>query len=389
MPPQIETIPSPLENRNLDRILAAIAWFCWILTLVIVSFMVWRRPEYRNECLVYGGAAHDWWTSTGLYTHNLGIDGFLYFPQSALLYSPFAIIPRPASDLVWRAAGMALFASGLVRLSGWFAGPRKWAMFAVFTIVALPPAMACVRNGQANLHIAGMMLHTVLSLQQKRWGKAAFWLVIGVLLKPIMLVMLLLAAVWYWRLIPRLAIGLALAMLLPFAFQRPHFVLDQYIDFFHMTMISSNPNREFCNIHGLLATTLRWTLSGQTFQIIGLIAAAATLGIWLWTAPRQTEAARPLFLMAYTVCYLLLFNPRTQSNSYVMLAPLLGIAVTLAFYKFHRLGFGAILIVMIVCLTCDGWAYKWTENWLKPMECIVFTVMLIIASTRRLEVNFE
>jgi len=250
----------------------------------------------------------------------------------------------------------------------------------------LPPAMSSVRDGQANLHIAAMMLHTALALPQKRWWEAAFWLVLGTLLKPIMLVMLLLAVVYYWRLIPRLVIGLTLGVVLPFAFQRYHFVIDQYREFWRATVISANPDREFCNLHGLLATTLGWTLSGPTFQIVGLVAAVVTLVIWLWVAPRHTEPARALYLLAVSACYQLLFNPRTMPNSYVMLGPLLGVAVILAsVYQRRRLA--GILMVMIVCLTCDGWAHQWTDNWLKPIDCIIFTIMLLIASLRRLNIN--
>jgi len=73
-------------------------------------------------------------------------------------------------------------------------------------------------------------------------------------------------------------------------------------------------------------------------------------------------------------------------NSYVMLGPLLGIAVILASVC-HRRQLAGVLIVMIVCLTCDGWAHQWTDNWLKPIDCIIFTIMLLSASLRRLNIN--
>ena len=49
------------------------------------------------------------------------------------------------------------------------------------------------------------------------------------------------------------------------------------------------------------------------------------LGLWLMEARRLGEPFRAMFLLALSTSYLMLFNPMNESNSYVILAPALGL----------------------------------------------------------------
>ena len=49
------------------------------------------------------------------------------------------------------------------------------------------------------------------------------------------------------------------------------------------------------------------------------------MGLWWTGARRLPEPFRALWLLTLSACYLMLFNPMNESNSYVILAPVLGL----------------------------------------------------------------
>ena len=147
-----------------------------------------------------------------------------------------------------------------------------------------------------------------------------------------------------------------------------------------MLKLSSQPDRPFCNLQGLA-----WKLgiplsqSHDTFQILQVVGALLTLVVCLWSARRWGEPLRAFILPTMAAVYLLLLNPRTEASSYVMLTPMLGIAAALLLLTQDRFASGWALVFLCVLLTCDGWAYRWTEYWLKPIVCLLFVVLLLRA----------
>jgi hypothetical protein len=77
--------------------------------------------------------------------------------------------------------------------------------------------------------------------------------------------------------------------------------------------------------------------------------------------------------------YLLLFNPRTETNSYVLLAPFAGILVAAAAqdpkFPLRFLGLAAFALI----LSCENWGplHKLTNLWLKAAAGLVFGGYLI------------
>ncbi len=330
----------------------------------------------RSDCLIYYLAARNWWRGTNLFAFNFNIDGFLYFPQFAILYTPFELLGMTIGQIVWRVGGLALLTWGIWRFAKLFSPQRTTLMFALATIAALPPSVASLRNGEANLHIAAFMLLAAADLSERKWWWATFWMTLGLMIKPIMIVMLLLSAAVYRPVIWRLAIAILLAVVFPFAFQRPEYVIEQYRSYLHWTQLATEPPNLFCNIRGLFGC-LGWVMSQPMFKIIGAIAAAATLGLCLMAGRMWKEPWRALFVFGYAAAYLVLFNPRTESNSYVILAPVVALLAAVFVALIPRPRMATILYVIAFLLICDAWAFKPTKNWLKPLAG-VFVVGLLV-----------
>jgi hypothetical protein len=375
-------MPNDAQNPLLEKRLATAAWIGWIVFFSAVAILVAHNPMAHEDCHVYAAASHDWWAGQDVYGHNVRIDGFLYLPQFAILYTPFYLMGPLIGGLAWRAMAWILYATGMWRISKVLAPHHYLAIFALATAAAMPQGVASLRNGQANLHIAGLMLQTGAELSQRNWWRATFWLVAGVVIKPIMIVMLLLSAAVYRPLIPRLIVGVIFVALLPFATQRTDFVISEFRAYNDVLKVSSEPPNFYCNIRGLighmgLIAHLDWKMSQTTFKVMSLLAAGATLWLCLQGSWRRSESVRVYYLLGFAAVFLMLFNPRTESNSYVILAPIVALPAAVLVCILHRPRPAMWLYVLSFMLLCDGWAYKWTENWLKPLTCVIMWALLI------------
>ena len=72
----------------------------WLLFFAIVALLAFFQPAQRNITHHYSRAAYNWWNSENMY--SLSGSGFLYFPQSALLYTPFAWQKFPENIAVFK-----------------------------------------------------------------------------------------------------------------------------------------------------------------------------------------------------------------------------------------------------------------------------------------------
>jgi hypothetical protein len=197
----------------------------WVLALVIVSVMVARDPERRSVTPVFHLAAERWAARHDLYTDPRG---YHYLPQFAVLFMPFHALPVPAGDILWRAlsVGSVLAGFALVLRSGRALDPGRAYLLA--TLLALAPCLGAVRNGQTNLAFGGLCLLLAAALSGERWSLAALCLVALVALKPLGLVLVLLAPWPYPRLRVPLLAGLVFLAALPFLAASPAYAAAQY-----------------------------------------------------------------------------------------------------------------------------------------------------------------
>jgi len=367
---------SDLQNPLIERKLATAAWIGWLIFFTGVAILVAHKPDAHEDCHVYANASHDWWAGMDVYGRNHSIDGFLYFPQFAILYTPFYLMGLLYGGLAWRALAWILYSTGVWRVSRILAPRNYLAVFALMTAAAMPQGIASLRNGQANLHIAGLMLQTAAELYQRNWWRATLWLVAGVVIKPIMIVMLLLSAAVYRPLIPRLVFGLILVAFCPFATQHADYVITAFRKYHDVLKVSSEPPNPYCNIRGLF-WHMGWKMSQSAFQVMSLLAAGVILLLCLQASWRRSESVRLYYLLGFAAVFLMLFNPRTESNSYVMLAPIVAFPAAVLVVVLNRPRPAMWLYVMSFMLLCDGWAYRWTENWLKPLTCVVMWGLLM------------
>jgi hypothetical protein len=194
-----------------------VAALVWFVTFCIVTFLAVTGRISTVSYAVYKAAGARWLAGEPLYETET-IEGFQYLPQSAMLLAPFAWIGSPAGDIAWRALWVLVCSTGIWRVGAQLVPKRPGDSFFLASCLAVGLAVGPLGNGQANLALAGIVLHVTADLIARRFSRAAIVLTFGVALKPHLLVFVLLVAALYRPMTWRLAVGLFLMLLIPWLF---------------------------------------------------------------------------------------------------------------------------------------------------------------------------
>lgn len=322
------------------------AWTGWAALFVVTAAII-AAGSHRSVVINYREAALDWIAGRGLYNFS-GIGGFVYFPQAAILFAPFALLPEVAGEVLWRLVTVGVLAAGLLgfaRLLGERSGKE---LFPLMTLAAIPLAWDCARNGQSTLAMTGLMLLAVVDIARSRWWRATLWLALAVAIKPLAIVLVLLVMAIDRPMRWRALAGMAVLALSPFAMQHPAYVMQQYAGFLknstiaaHVAVVARGWSSPF---NALQMAGVRVPEAVQT--AIRLVAAVGTLAL-CWVARRRHDAARSAaFVFSLSVVYLLLFSPRTETNTYAMLGPAVGAFLALAYLVEKRFPEGNLVAVI-------------------------------------------
>ena len=348
-----------------------VAVAAWSIAFAVGAFLLVSGHVVTDCWHVYSVAAHHWTVGAPLYDLRT-IDDFQYFPQSAIVVIPIEWIGKPWSGVVWRAIGWGLFANAVWRVSGLgWAEPRR-DVFLAMTTLLIPPAITSLLNGQANLHVAALLMQAAVDLHDDHRWRTTLWLTLGVALKPIALVMLRLTCVLAPSMIWRLGLSGGVFAAFPFGLARAAFVASQYRDCAHKLMMSARPDRFFEDLRGLI-WKLGWVVPYPLLRMIAAVAALATAAVCRHVRRVYDARDGSLLVFALAAAYLMLFNSRTQPNSYVIIAP--AAALPAALFALRRQWPAAATMSLIVVCWC-GSAIRPTACWLKPLTCIVFCLLV-------------
>lgn len=323
---------------------------------------------------VYAAAGQRWLEGKPLYD-TTNIEGFQYFPQSAMLLAPLSALGSPAGDILWRALAWIVLATGTLRLTKQLA-PQRWGEgFFIATCVSIGPTIGPLGNGQANLLLAGLTLHVAADVAAKHWWRATVVMALGIALKPLIAVLVLLVWALYRPMRWRVPLALLVVFVTPWLVRDHAYVLAQYADCLTKLEIGARPGPDYEDIRGLLAT-LGWVMPHDVATVVRLLAALGVLGLCFRARKCLRESYAAVLVAAFAVAYLMLFNPRTQSTSYAMPGAVIAVLAALYLIEERRRAF----FVMLAIQTAFTLNYHWLpfiELWLKPLACVVFFAFLL------------
>jgi len=356
----------------------------WIVLFIAVSTIIVVNGN-RSVVPAYRTAALNWMSGQHLYDSR-GVGGFVYLPQSAVLFVPFALFPPTVGEILWRLGMIVVFAAGLYRF-GRLAGERSAGdFFPLLSLVTIPLVWDCARNGQATLIITGLMLLAVADMANSRWWRATLWLSLGIAIKPLVLVLVLLVMAIDRRLTWRLIVGMGVTALSPFLTQAPGYVVQQYI--------ACVQNMATAAHVGVLIQG--WTSPFTALRALGIIdvpeniqtairlaGAIATLLLCFFVKRRLEPSRAALYLFTLASLYLILFSPRTENNTYAMLSPAIAAFLASAFLVELRRRQGLLLAVMVLLLVGSRFVERLLaphaeQVWLSPFVAVLFAAYAII-----------
>lgn len=366
--------------------LTTLVWVTITLAIMLATLLAHHEHTVTHS---YYDAARSWFHGADVYhlTDAAGrpsIHGFLYLPATAVLYGPLAALPFRWHELLWRLLAIGAFAYAIDRLYRVLGGSSARSSLAplITAVLAILPAVACMRNGQMNLMIAACLTLGVVALADQGWWRATLWLALGFALKPTMLVPVLLAAAIYRPMRWRLLLGLIAVLLLPFAAQAPAFVLRQYHLFAQKTALSSRPGEAggFADLFSLLRWA-GWDLAERTQTMLRLAAALGTLGLCLRADRRYPRSGAAFAVLMLSTIYMMLFNPRTELNTYLIPGVPVALLAALWLCAAPRAPTGWALAVLIV-----GWMASWDlagrDTWLSPLLMLPLALWIAAAIAR-------
>jgi alpha-1,2-mannosyltransferase len=352
-----------------------VAVLLWTVYAVLVVGLMVNGKRDDQIYSVYHDAGQRWIDGEPLYDGTGW--GFIYLPHSAMVFAPFACLPYRLAATLCRLLNLLVFFIGVWRFTGLAELRRQRALFLWMSLLVMPLILTSARHAQMTLAMGAMMLLAVADLVESRWNRAALFLTLGLALKPLIVVLMLLVAVLYPRVSWRLLIGVLVLLVLPFLTQRPTYVATQYRECFQMF----DDAQKYALTHPGEYAQLFWMLQsfgvdvpsfGQT--VLRIVAALLTLGVALALQSRLPAARFGIVLLTLAVFYLLLFNPRTERNTYSLLAPSLAL-FTVQAMRSRRFGQATVLFgcaVLFVFSYEIGKVFFGSPTvWIKPLLALV------------------
>lgn len=316
-----------------DRSAAVFAvWVLLILGLVISAYL---RPHRMTVYPVYADASRAWWTGASMYVKGDAPDLYRYSPTFAVLASPLALFPPAAGNVAWKLANVAVFAAGL-----WVWAHRVLPRAATrdrvagLFFVAAFASLGSFFNGQANLMVTGFVLIALAALAGERWWLAVGFLAAATLVKVFPLALALVLCVLYWRTLPaRFAVALLVGLAVPFAAQRPEFVLDQTGEWVrHLVVTSEQPRAGHRSLDALLGF-VGLDVPRRAFQALAAVAGGVVLAVAVTTARRGSARQALAVTAAWFLTWAVLFGPSAENATFAILAPVLAWATVTAFER--------------------------------------------------------
>ena len=316
-----------------------VALFVWAAVLLVVCVRTAIQPRTRSLFYTYALAGSDWAAGRNLYYHDDAppyLDQYRYSPLVAVSLTPLALVNERLGNGLWRLLNAGVFLGGLWWwLRTVLPDARTSSLKAIIALLVVPLALASLNNGQTNPLVIGFLLAAAAALHRECWNLAALFAAGACALKlyPVA-VGLLLVVVYPRRFGWRFGLALAVAALLPFCFQRPAYVWEQYRQW--AQLLGADDRKGF---PADLAYRDLWLLfrvwqvpitpaAYLAFQLAtaGLCAALCLAGRWAgWDRARQLTVALML-----GCCWMTLCGPATESSSFVQLAPALAWALVAA-----------------------------------------------------------
>lgn len=312
-------------GKLLSERIGLVVWSVAIgATLVIAAL----KPEIRSVVVAYEFGTSQFLAHQPLYDLNRAM-GYLYPPAFAALYQPFYELGPTVGGLFWRILGACALTAAVFAQAKRLAPEKSVWISSVALFLALPLSLGAIRNGQSTVLLTAACWFLVIAAMDNRPERFLLWAFAALLAKPTAIVVLLLVCAVRPRFIPWAVVAIASIVAIPYAFAPAEYVNAQHAEFFRLlTAMGNNGAREAFNaadFTGILSAA-GVTVEGTVATAIRIAMAAVVLSL-VWSLDRKSELQSGFWLFVLAAYYMTVFNPRVESNTYVMMAAPVGLAI--------------------------------------------------------------
>ena len=258
--------------------------------------------------------------------------------------------------------------------------PNTDSTFLFLILLSVPASLASLNNGQTNLPLSACLVLAALALRNQKWNLAALLLSLSLILKPIALAPWLLAFAVIPAMRKPLLIGVPIVGIIGFLHPNPSYAWGQWVEFLLKLCHSYTPeNLRVSDIFGAIEKSGVQIPPLLEKGVRGAACLAALAWVWL-SFRRQGLAGASWALWVATALVFTVFNPRAETNSYVLISPLLAYAAV-SYWREVKGGRwkGWVLAAACLGLMCDGMGkpiYLATDVWFKPLIVLLASPLL-------------
>jgi len=337
---QFLTLPF-LSNR---RILLGI----WTL-LSLVGMLKLHRSH--NNFLIFKGVYWHTVNGTSLYAAYPSeySDVNHYGPLFSLIIAPFALLPEWAGMLLW-----LLFLSGWLFAAIYWSGLRKSQQVYIYWFCGFTLLTALFMQ-QFNIAIAAIILSSFFLIEKEHEGWAAFFIVLGTLVKLYGIVGL--AFFFFSRHKLRLTLWLAvwsvILFLAPMAISSPDYIIGQYHEWFTCLVEKNTHNlNSFAQNISLLGFVRRTTGHADYSDLWLIIPGMALFALPYLRFSQYKNLAFRETILASVLLFVILFSTGSEASGYVI--ALLGVCIWYTAAPWKRGKWAIALMIFVFILSGMG-----------------------------------
>jgi hypothetical protein len=362
----------------------ALTWLTWGTWLICVALRLSRTvinltdPNAPGQALTeYLGFMHSFWSGEPLYLPD-NLHGFHYLPVMLMLSRPLSWVDRPVAGAAIGLASIGLLGWSVCVLARQLVPDHPFVGAGTILAASSMTSIFCLwlLNLQM-LMVAAMIAAATKGMRGNQRG-LVLWLVIAIAIKPLAIVMAMLAAAAIPKTRIPLIVAVAALLLLPFAFWDWSYLGTEYVNYirqlWHITSAPPHAWQPQVDVSTMLNSVGLHLGTGPRLAI-RLVAALGTLVLALRIAALGDERATALALLVLSTSYVALFNPRQEEFSFLVVVPAFA-AVSMLFLG-HDLadwrGWGWLLLALLV-------GARWGDvlvRWLVPGAVVLAWIGLL------------
>ena len=320
----------------------------WTL-LSLVGMLKLHRSH--NNFLIFKGVYWHTVNGTSLYAAYPSeySDVNHYGPLFSLIIAPFALLPEWAGMLLW-----LLFLSGWLFAAIYWSGLRKSQQVYIYWFCGFTLLTALFMQ-QFNIAIAAIILSSFFLIDKEHEGWAAFFIVLGTLVKLYGIVGLafFLFSRHKLRLTLWLAVWSVILFLAPMAISSPDYIIGQYHEWFTCLVEKNTHNlNSFAQNISLLGFVRRTTGHADYSDLWLIIPGMALFALPYLRFSQYKNLAFRETILASVLLFVILFSTGSEASGYVI--ALLGVCIWYTAAPWKRGKWAIALMVFVFILSGMG-----------------------------------